>query len=432
MRRMEAERRELLGWKGIAEHLGVTERTAQDYARKHGLPIHRMPGDRGRVYGYTDELDRWRVGGEKRTVLPGARGEEVSGPEVEGRPWRRAVVVAIALAGVAAALVGGVWWNGRSTYPVEEIEVRDRAVIAKRADDAELWRYSFEVPLLAGSYASLDPKRWALADIDRTPGTELLFVKLPADNREHKLVCFSQGGKVLWTYTPGRPAVTEGGSNKVYPPYFISNLRVFSSGPGQARVVVSNSHHLGAPNQIAVLGQNGKVVGEYWHPGHLQFMEFVDLRHDGKPEMVLAGVNNGHSSATLLTFNPELVKGTSSNLADKRHQLTDFPEGTETNVLLFPRSCVATAKHKVQPYNRVSNFQVTPRGLIVGVVDGVDKDRDPTIIYELSYALDVVSVTPTVSYQHRHNELHLAGLIDHAYSDAEAELLKKRVVYLRR
>ncbi len=51
---------ELSGWKDIAAHLGVSVRTAQDYERNFGLPVHRQPGEKGRVYAHPQELDAWR------------------------------------------------------------------------------------------------------------------------------------------------------------------------------------------------------------------------------------------------------------------------------------------------------------------------------------------------------------------------------------
>lgn len=55
-------REELEGWKAIASLLGVAVRTAQDWEAKRALPVHRLPGDKGRVYAHTDELEQWRLG----------------------------------------------------------------------------------------------------------------------------------------------------------------------------------------------------------------------------------------------------------------------------------------------------------------------------------------------------------------------------------
>ena len=54
---------ELQGWKQIADYLGVSDRTAQTWARRHRLPIHHLPGTKGRVFARYWELDRWKNSG---------------------------------------------------------------------------------------------------------------------------------------------------------------------------------------------------------------------------------------------------------------------------------------------------------------------------------------------------------------------------------
>lgn len=53
-------RRELQGWDQIADYLGLKRRTVQNYEKSHSFPVHRMPGRKGRVFAYTDEIDAWK------------------------------------------------------------------------------------------------------------------------------------------------------------------------------------------------------------------------------------------------------------------------------------------------------------------------------------------------------------------------------------
>jgi serine/threonine-protein kinase len=46
-------------WKSIAQYLGRSSRTVQRWHFTYGLPIHRLGGDSGSVFAYTDELDSW-------------------------------------------------------------------------------------------------------------------------------------------------------------------------------------------------------------------------------------------------------------------------------------------------------------------------------------------------------------------------------------
>ena len=46
-------------WKEIAAFLGRDERTVNRWEKELGLPVHRLPGTKGRVYAYTEELSAW-------------------------------------------------------------------------------------------------------------------------------------------------------------------------------------------------------------------------------------------------------------------------------------------------------------------------------------------------------------------------------------
>jgi tetratricopeptide (TPR) repeat protein len=46
-------------WKEIAAFFGRDERTVNRWEKDLGLPVHRLPGTKGRVYAFTDELSAW-------------------------------------------------------------------------------------------------------------------------------------------------------------------------------------------------------------------------------------------------------------------------------------------------------------------------------------------------------------------------------------
>src|SRR4030095_10730360 len=46
-------------WKQIAYHLHVCEATAQKWALRRRMPVHRLPG--GQVFAHSDELDEWKL-----------------------------------------------------------------------------------------------------------------------------------------------------------------------------------------------------------------------------------------------------------------------------------------------------------------------------------------------------------------------------------
>jgi len=54
-----ASRQRLDSWKEIAAFFDRDERTLNRWEKELGLPVHRLPGAKGRVYAYTDELSAW-------------------------------------------------------------------------------------------------------------------------------------------------------------------------------------------------------------------------------------------------------------------------------------------------------------------------------------------------------------------------------------
>jgi hypothetical protein len=54
---------ELQGWKQIADHLHVTERTAQNWVSRQRMPVHHLPGRKGRVFANAEDLDAWKRSG---------------------------------------------------------------------------------------------------------------------------------------------------------------------------------------------------------------------------------------------------------------------------------------------------------------------------------------------------------------------------------
>ena len=57
-----SNQRQLHGWDEIADYLGIRKRTAQKYEAEQSLPVHRLPGVRGRVFASPAELEAWKTG----------------------------------------------------------------------------------------------------------------------------------------------------------------------------------------------------------------------------------------------------------------------------------------------------------------------------------------------------------------------------------
>jgi hypothetical protein len=190
-----------------------------------------------------------------------------------------------------------------------------------------------------------------------------------------------------------------------------------------------------APNQIATLDRGLNKLGEYWHSGQLKYGQFASF--NGGDRIFLGGVNNGYHSATLITFDPTKIGGTTDLSLDlpyraplfsifatgSRSHLSPLGPGTETCQVLFERTCVAKAKPHAEPYNRVIDLKVTEDRIIVRVAEGEREDTAATVVYEMDRHLNLIEAAPNTKFRQRHLELEREGLLDHAFSPQELKPL---------
>ena len=274
-------KKELTGWKAIADYLEVSTRTAQQREKDQGLPIRHELGTKGRVYAEIDELEAWR----RRTRSSGGPQNELNSQRpspVSSSPTRSRVVWAIALT-VAALFVASAYLlipHG----PLSDYRVEGKNLILVNAKGQELWRHTFDIPLRDGAYSG-DQKlaRGLIEDITGDGRPEFLFVAWPMnqDDVGSTVMCFAEDGRIKWRFKPGRP-VTEGSGEDLLPPYTTNGVRLFlGRTPAETRIAVSSLHWLREPAQVAFLDRFGVVVGEYWHPGHFNHVASADLDKDG-------------------------------------------------------------------------------------------------------------------------------------------------------
>jgi hypothetical protein len=426
---------ELSGWGQIAEYLGVSVRAAQTYERDLGMPVHRMPGPRGRVWALSHELDSWKDGTSKkdpRATHPSLDLVTIAEGVALATTNRTRRSISYMLAGTAVLiLVGFASYAAFVPHgPLADFRVQGNDLIGLNAKSKELWRHTFPWALQEGKYAERDRLlHFWLGDLTGNGEQQLVFESIPykRDVVGTTILCFKSNGQVRWQFQPGR-AVIDGGGDHLLPPYFAFSLEVIANrNPADTRIVISSNHYLEHAHQVAFLDINGRVVGEYWHPGHLLHMEQADLDGDGRRELLLAGVNNGNHQATLVVIDPLKLSGvvTPKEMKDHAFELLNMAGAHERAVVLFPRSSISTGQH----YTRASAVQVTKERIIVPVAEGT-AESDPGFVYELDYALNVVNVVPgSIRTIQRHQELEAQGKLDHPFDAVkECERLKAAVI----
>lgn len=434
---MTPERAELTGWSQIAEYLGVSVRTAQVYEREQGLPVHRLPGQKGRVWASTDELDTWKL----NTRVPSTGHEaDFAAPTVPTQPTpllaaisRRQVLLPV-LASSGALLLGAAYGLARSgllkSRPVDW-RVTGNTLTVLGDNGRELWHHAFPAQMDLGIYQKLPGHSTCIfADLDGDGNLETIFLYYPLAQMtdERKIVCFNANGKIRWEFLTAR-TIVDSQSREWIPPYIPSAFLVISPQSGPARVVVTSVHYWSFPSQVAVLDASGKLVGEFWHRGHLTHIGVADLYGTGRPHVLLGGVNDApeYKKATLLSFDPNNVSGGSCLPAGEPYFQGVGP-GTQTTEMFFPR----TPASLDQEFNRVQAIMVASRRITVLVAEGISEDSANQVIYDLDFHLDVISAFLSDPLKARYHEMEATGLIHKGAAEVEGERLRSQVAILRR
>jgi len=401
------EAQEINSWKEIAAYLGVTVRTAQRWEAEWGLPVRRDGGGRGRVAADSAELDRW-----KQSVL--AKAAFWASPRFLGI----CAGISTVLLAVAVCVILKSYWRVLPGEPAL-YHVDGGTLIVTDARGREVWRKAFSQGLQTAAYMDESNGRMALfEDLDGDRGIETVFAYLPQGQAQFgsALICFSSKGQEKWRFVPGSTAAARIG--RTPPNHRILKFLITEVGKERQKRILVISHNLGggAFNQFAVLDPSGRIVGECWHHGTLDKMEVWDLDGDGVPDVLLAGLNGGSHTATLVVFDPRRVAGATRQEGPELGQFAGLPEGTEKARIVFPRTCV---NRKLETYSYVSWLSVTQDTVFLRTVEGGARSLDR--IYELGHRLKVKDCAWADWLKMRHRELEVEGALDHRLTEKEIE-----------
>lgn len=401
--------RELSSWKEIASYLNVSVRTAQAWEER-GLPVRRVPGGRARVTASVVALEFWRSSADTQDSEPPVPAAQTTRPFV--RISRRGLIVLgsvvffLIMASAGHALLG-------SARPFSA-RIEHHALVVLDARGRELWRKGFA--WLDDPGATTDRVVW-LGDLQGNGQTEVLFAPpLHADEGTY-LMCYSQDGRELWRFTPGRPVTTA--AETFAPRFRVGSFLVGRLGRDRAlHIAVSSRHYRYYPDQVALLSTDGRALREYWHPGHLNDLLALDLAHNGTNQLILGGINNARRQATLVVLDPDHFGGAAIE-ENPSYQFQGFAPGVETARLLFPRSCM---NNRFDSYNSVEEVGHDSSGLVVAVNEA-SHPLDPQVDFHLDAGLRLVHLDISDRYREEHAGLQAHGELDHAFSVREQTAL---------
>lgn len=396
---------ELHSWKEVAEYLRVSVRTAQEWEKKHGMPVKRLPGVRGSIIARASDLDAWKHGG---TPAP-----------APGRARLPYVVGALLIAALSGA--GFLAWKRPQPAAVQ---VTKDFLIVLDSSGREIWRKQFDLETIHYQNPRR-PKTW-VGDLDDDGSNEVLFVPAPPVNFRSTtpLLCYSHSGEEKWRFQPGRPV--RFGSTDYNPPFFVDGFVVSPIRRGGPRYVLANSHHhTDYPTQVSLLTREGKPVREYWHAGYFNALLLHDLDADGRNEIYLAGVNNARKMAELVVLDPEKFDGAGQEPENPSYQMGGAAPGIESNRILFPRTCVNRSGG--YQYNAAAVLQLEASGLAVGVEEDLHAIGNGPVFYRFDRNLRLLSASVSDAFLETHSQLFQRRLIDHPWYRSEEERLARLV-----
>jgi len=285
-----------------------------------------------------------------------------------------------------------------------------------------LWSKSFPDGFWPDYYGQGVAPRIRFADLEGKGHASVLFLYHSALNpRSHSsvLICYSDTGKELWRWAPGRDLPELEGSPATFRTLGLAVLKPKEK--NSPRIVVSSYHDPSFPHQIAILDPDGKKLSEYWHSGHLDHLTLADIQGDGQEEIVATGISNGYRQATLVVLDPNQVFGASTEAARPEIQLHGMGVAAEKMRLLFPRSDLNQA---LSVYNMGEEATVD-HGRIRFSVRECLQLSGCLIWYEFDRYFRLQSAMADDQFRSAHAEFYLKSKNPHPFTKGEEAAFQK-------
>jgi len=340
---------------------------------------------------------------------------------------RRSMLAVLALAVMITALViinknpSFHFWKIR--HPVI-IELHDSRLFARNPEEQLLWTFPLRRPFRP------DSLQQKFVDLDGDGEDEILISGdyLSEEKLSAELFCLKKSGKLLWSYQPGRKikTLTDEFSNH----YTIKKFEAanFSRTSPEKSVLVIGNHVTWYPTQIVLLDARGKLLGEYWHTGHLGQAALLieDLDEDGWKEIIAGGTNNDFQQACLLVLDPRSISGSSPGSGNPDFRFRDLPEGTQEYYLLIPRT---TINQTMNLRNYIVTIQLFREEKILEITTHeFSKEVSCRMMYNFDFRLTPLFSRPTDTLTEAVKELVISRVLP-LHAETELRSLKERIRY---
>jgi hypothetical protein len=345
-------------WKEIAAYIGRDIRTAMRWEKERGLPIHRVPGDGARqpVFAYKSELDEWLeqkespVGTERpieaATPARSAQLPEAADGANEDRRSGYKRAFALGMIGLALIVVAGIAilrHRPASSDTALVVRIQFAANAIRAYDDANhlLWTHLFPKPIHPEvlRHPEITENLVRIADLYGDGGWEaLVTVPLEQNADPHtmsltEIDCFSNTGKLLWSYLPHE--YFRFGDYELDGPWIVQD--VFISQTARPIIWVALAHYRWGNSFVAELDPaTGKATVRFVNTGTVYKLN--EIRINGKSYLLIGGFNNEYAAGALAAIDENKPYAVSPQRSGTRHKCLNCPEGAPDYYFIFPRS----------------------------------------------------------------------------------------------
>ncbi|MFO7889572.1 MAG: hypothetical protein R6V04_04460 [bacterium] len=229
----------------------------------------------------------------------------------------------------------GVLWKDNNPATVDIV---GEYLVVKNVQEQELWRHDFGIPLTRSHYKGVH-QNTIMKDINQD-GINELVCGIYTNNHPEKsghLILFDKQGNIVWDRKTGQEMTF--GKKKYSDHYRIAFVDAVDLNNNGHKEIISLSHQFpDFPCCLNIWNEKGEKLGEYWHAGQFEQVNYIDIDGDGVKELFALGQNNEYCCAVLAVLEPFEMQGASPQTVGSKYYTDTVPPGNELYYIRFPQS----------------------------------------------------------------------------------------------
>lgn len=342
--------------------------------------------------------------------------------KVESNPAKSTALIAAAL--ILATLINtkNILNSGGSLeyFTVNEAE---RLINLYDQKDNLLWRlpYNSSVNPIE-SESEFGVKTIQLTDLN-DDGEKELITTLDIDGKKDRLLVYDKNKNHVFAKKLGKMVYCKMSG---YEDDFVSTGFIFDENE-----IFVGAKNRRSPFKLARYGADGKLIGEYWHYGHVWGMYISDVAGGSEKEIILCGINDDSTQAALIILDPQKLIGEKESAVTRGFSLAK--SDAEIAYVLFPLTSVDVVNRErtntASPRAKRMINQNLSAGTFTILISGDEKNTAPEFDVTLNRELKIVSVKPIDHTYRIFNEYHKKGFIAQPLTAQTLEDYKAEIKY---